>query len=235
MPKNWSNGEKMIIQKVKSSEFIWKFSGLTYRWGVKATRGKYMSFSDYMKNSKSKMSQLRLNFEGMEVLEFGCGLGGNLLSISEEIKFGVGLDVNSLYIRQANKFRKKLGHANLNFVVYDGRSIPALQLFDIIFSLNVFERISRNAIVSYLRQLKNLSKSECHMCLFFLGENAKGTGFTDRLGENAYTFWNVDQINDMLSKLDFREWQYELQAIPIMPGEPYKNAYLLTLKRGKST
>jgi SAM-dependent methyltransferase len=225
---------KSTVQKIKRSKLLWKYSGLTYKWSVMATRGRYLSLDEYIENSMAKINSLGINFNGVDVLEFGCGIGGNLMAISKQIRTGVGLDINRLYIWRANHLCRKLEFKNLTFIQYDGISIPNRWSFDVIFSLNVLERISQSLTIEYVHQLKDLGRPNCIMSLFFLAETAKITGFINRLGEDAYTFWSANQIKDVLNKCDFSDWKVHIDEIPIMPGETNNNGYLLTLIKGKN-
>jgi hypothetical protein len=128
----------------------------------------------------------------------------------------------------------ELRFKNLTFIQYDGISIPNRWSFDVIFSLNILERISQSLTIEYVHQLKDLARPNCIMSLFFLAETAKTIGFINRLGEDAYTFWSANQIKDVLNKCDFSDWKVHIDEIPIMPGETNNNGYLLTLINGKN-
>ena len=218
---------KKIIQKIKSSSLAWKYSGLTYRWSVLATRGKYLTFDEYLENSIEKMKSLLIDFQGKSLLELGCGIGGNLLCISTIIKSGVGLDINNLYIKRAKKFQKKMNLHNLDFICYDGRNISLQNKFDIIFSLNVFERIIKRNAQNLISQLSKLLAYRGTMVLFFLGSGARSSGFAERLGVKAYTFWELNDIENLFLEDDLRALKIDIKKIPIMPGETNQNAWLV--------
>ena len=175
-----------LVQKIKSSRLVWKYSGLTYRWSVLATRGKYLTLNEYLQNSVEKIKSLSIDIQQKKVLEFGTGIGGNLLCIAKEINKGVGVDVNCLYTKRANRLK--------NF------TIPIKDKFDVVFSLNVFERIPHDIARKLVIQLFRLVSQEGILVLFFLGERARSTGFVNRLGEDAYSFWSLDELKRITPK-----------------------------------
>lgn len=226
---------KKLIQKIKASSLLWKYSGLTYRWSVLATRGKYLTFEEYIENSNKKIDSLSIDFQGKSVLELGCGIGGNLLCIGDKLKNGVGLDINSFYIKRAKKLQKKLKLHNLDFICYDGRNIPMQNKFDIIFSVNVFERISKPNAQILVSQLSKLLSHSGIMVLFFLGSGAKFSGFANRLGADAYTFWELNEIEGMFLENNLRDFKINIKKIPIMPGETNQNAWLVNAQFNNAT
>lgn len=218
---------KKLIQKIKASSIAWKYSGLTYKWSVLATRGKYLTFDEYLENSIKKIESLSIDFQDRSVLELGCGIGGNLLCIGDRIKNGVGLDINNLYINRAKKFQRKMKLHNLDFICYDGKSIPLRDKFDIIFSVNVFERITKLNAQILVSQLSKLLSHSGIMVLFFLGSGARFSGFANRLGADAYTFWELNDIENLFLESDLRKLKINIEKIPIMPGEINQNAWLV--------
>lgn len=219
------------MQKIKSSSVIWKYSGLSYRTAVMATRGKYERVEDYFTESGRKIQQLALDFKNRSVMEFGCGMGGNLIYLSHEISDGVGFDINPGYLRLARKFAREQNMTNLKFLMFDGKDLPRMQDVDIIYSLNVFERIPVPQADILLSQLRKRLKPNGVFACTFLGENARNTGFSDRLGREAYTFWTKDSIEESLERTGWLEkGSAEISDIPIMPGESNSNAFLTIVR-----
>ncbi|MEM3846865.1 MAG: methyltransferase domain-containing protein [Candidatus Parvarchaeota archaeon] len=206
----------MIKEKILSSKLIWRLSGLSYRTAVIATRGSYMPKELYLYRSKNQMQQLSKYFNDTKrALEFGCGIGGNLLGVSDSIKEGVG-DINPLFIRQANKLKKLAGKKNIYFISYDGKIFPTLGKFNTIFSIGVFERIPKKEVIYYLTNLNEYLDKDGVMMLYFLSERVKKTQFVKRLGENSYVYWSQSDIMDFVKQLNLEiidkfPWYGDLQ------------------------
>ena len=139
----------------------------------------------------------------------------NVLEFAKEINKGVGVDVNCLYTKRANRLK--------NF------TIPIKDKFDVVFSLNVFERIPHDIARKLVIQLFRLVSQEGILVLFFLGERARSTGFVNRLGEDAYSFWSLDELKSLFNSNEFKGSGININKIPIMPGEDNNNAYLVKL------
>jgi hypothetical protein len=78
---------------------------------------------------------------------------------------------------------------------------------DLIFELNVFERLEKSLVEKYVKNLITYIKPKGLIILFFLTVRARGTQFTKRLGDSAYVFWSNDEIEKLLKgiKLDIKE------------------------------
>ena len=198
-----------LIKRIMRTKFVWRLSGISLRTAINATTGTSMSLDNYMNSGSTKMSPfLKYIQTDMIVLEFGCGIGRNLFAISDKIKVGYGLDINALYIRLANKLAKKYTFGNLNFLRYEGNSLPVrIPSADLIFELNVFERLEKSLVEKYVRNLITYLKPRGLIILFFLTVRARETQFTKRLGDSAYVFWSNDEIEKLLKgiKLDIKE------------------------------
>ena len=198
-----------LIKRIMSTRFVWRLSGISFRTAINATTGTSMSLDNYINSGIMKMSPfLKYIQTDKIVLEFGCGIGRNLFAISDKIKVGYGLDINALYIRLANKLAKKYTFRNLNFLRYDGNNLPVqIPTVDLIFELNVFERLEKSLVEKYVKNLITYIKPKGLIILFFLTVRARGTQFTKRLGDSAYVFWSNDEIEKLLKgiKLDIKE------------------------------
>ncbi|MEM3289975.1 MAG: methyltransferase domain-containing protein [Candidatus Micrarchaeaceae archaeon] len=202
------------MKRVLASKFVWRLSGLSYRTAVIATRGSYLSREKYLDQSKNQMQQLLKYFNISDrVLEFGCGIGGNLLAIADTIKEGVGIDINPLFIWQANKLKNLTGKKNIYFIYYTGKIFPMLGKFNSIFSIGVFERISKDDIIYYLTNLKNYLTEDGIMMIYFLTERAKKTAFIKILGEDAYVYCSQDDVKVMAKQLN-------LEIVDSFPWRP---------------
>src|SRR5579859_6952403 len=106
-----------LWQKALRSTLVWRYSGVTYPTAVLATSGRLLSRSDYLAACQHQMDALRpFWFHRSRVLEFGSGLGGNLLSIAPYVGCGVGLDVNRWFTRLAKSLQRSTAATNLQFV-----------------------------------------------------------------------------------------------------------------------
>jgi SAM-dependent methyltransferase len=189
-----------MLGKVLSHPFIWRASGAAYPLAVMATRGRLLTVSDYLTQSRSQMRNLPIDWRGSSALEFGCGIGGNLLALSDQLKMGVGVDVNPGFIRLARRIGWNSRASNVRFLVsgmkLDGEGIK----FDKIFCLGVFERIPKEKVEAYVRELVSVAVQHGELALYFLSHSSKNTRFTDWLGVNAYVFWSRNEVMGLLQR-----------------------------------
>ena len=192
------------IATLLGSNIIWRASGFTYPTAVVATRGLYMSPEAYLQASRHQMEGLKPLLPTSRILEFGCGLGGNLLAIAPRIRIGYGLDVNNGYVRIARRLARQFRIENVHFSRYDGRAIPEFGLLDLVISVGVFERLSPAAVRTYLQQLMNQTTPSGKLAMCFLMDRARGTAFSKRLGDTAYHFWTHDELQALASSLGLK-------------------------------
>ena len=206
-----------FYKRILRSDFVWRLAGLTWYTAVRATRGRYLSKVDYLNESAEKTSALNLPLPAKNVMEFGSGLGGNLISIAKSMELGIGIDINPLFVHKANRLSRKFNFNNLTFLSYDGSNFPSLPKFDLIFSVNVFERIKKDIVLDLIPKIVSLGNEDCTYVLFFLNENAQRTEFTKLLGDDSYVYWSHDELLDLFSKyvenVVISEWRmYEQSA-----------------------
>lgn len=143
------------------------------------------------------MNSLGLNFSGRTVLEFGSGLGGNLISICSDVKFGYGVDVNSGYTKLARRLAEKSNASNLAFRTIRPGEALHLDPVDVAFSLGVFERLSKIQVGEAVRLIADSTRVGGTVALYFLSPRALVTDFTARLGPAGYVTWSdleIDQV-----------------------------------------
>lgn len=87
----------------------------------------------------------------------------------------------------------------MEFLSYDGINFPFTQQLDFILENGVFERLDKKAIESFIKQFVADWKIGGTIILYFLMERARGTEFTNRLGDSAYLFWNHDELEPILN------------------------------------
>lgn len=190
------------------TDFVWRLTGLSYRTAVIATKGHYIPPADYPTHCRRHTDYAigeSLTQRGSRVLEFGCGIGGNLIAISPRIREGVGLDVNKGYVRIARRLATRVGCDNVRFVAYDGQTLPELGKFDLVFSLFVFERLPKESVRRYLRWMAASLAETGSMVAGFLTIEAKGSPFTRRLGDAAYVYWERAEAEKAIRELGFHE------------------------------
>ena len=187
------------MKKILQSKIIWRLTGLTYATAIIATNGRYVTKDKYIDIAKDEMKVFLPFFSKKKtVLEFGCGPGKNLFSISNVIKTGYGIDINDGYIRLANKLAKKYNYDNIHFVPYNGSDFPDIPKVDVIFEKGVFERLNDEMVKIYIKKLKEYLNENGIIIIYFLMEKAMNTEFTKRLGNMAYFFWNHNKIENVL-------------------------------------
>lgn len=191
------------IQRILASNLVWRLSGLTYSSAVFATRGIHESPEKYIEDSQRQMASLASYFtRSSMVLEFGCGLGGNLIASHEGFSHGIGIDVNAGYVRIARRLAERFGVTNARFYAFKEGHFPCFsRQFDFVFSLGVFERLPPARVRDYANRLSSLTQNSGSLALYFLSERARGTAFTARLGQEAYTFWTESSVRAATSKI----------------------------------
>lgn len=189
---------------------------MTYYSAVIATNGRYISRKNLIDIGNQEMKPLEKFFDNTkDVLEFGSGLGKNLICISDKMNTGYGLDINALFIRIAKKLSKYYCVDNVTFLSYDGKTFPQLPKVDVVIEKGVFERLPRNLVQYYVQSLRQkYLKNHGQMILYFLSERAKNSEFTMRLGDKAYVFWDKASVLKLLTTdldlelIEVQEWQY---------------------------
>jgi SAM-dependent methyltransferase len=216
------------------SEVLWRASGLTYATSVIATTGSYGTREQYLASMAARMKQLRQWFHPTDrVFEFGSGLGGNLIAVAPEIRLGYGVDINPLFVRRANRLANLAGARNVEFVAYDGVSIPYRYPVDVVLSIGVFERLPKPLVRSYLKQFRRLMPGGGTLLLYFLTVEAIRSGFGRVLGGDAYVPWERSEILDALATAGFGVTEvlghfpsegdtFVLRCTPVAEGGPGK-------------
>lgn len=189
----------MRLQSILRSSLAWRLSGLTYTSAVLATRGRILSVDDYLRESETHTSILRPYLStDCRVLEFGSGIGGNLIVNKGRFGFGVGIEINSGYLRIARTLSRRENAGNVEFLHYNGTEMPEHGRFDVVFSIGVFERLPKSDVSRYVHGLMQSLRPGGWLILYFLSTRAKGTKLTSCLGDEAYTFWELDEAAGLL-------------------------------------
>jgi SAM-dependent methyltransferase len=199
-------------QRLARSEVAWRISGLTYATAVRATHGQWVSPRLYLEECRTQMGSIAPYISnGARVLEYGCGLGGNLLAISPCIIQGSGVDLNPGFLRHARRLARQEGVSNISFsrITNEAETIPG-QSFDFSFTIGVFERLSRRTVEEIIRRMRRAMAPRGLVALYFLSERATHTSFTEQLGDGAYVFWSDAEILEILD-------QNGLQLVELFP------------------
>jgi SAM-dependent methyltransferase len=78
----------------------------------------------------------------VDVLDFGCGWGGETLWLAQQVRSVVGVDIEAAAIDQAKRASAASGVANCRFVHAQSDVLPFPDCsFDAVFSTNVFEHV----------------------------------------------------------------------------------------------
>jgi SAM-dependent methyltransferase len=78
----------------------------------------------------------------IDVLDYGCGSGGETLWLAERVRTVAGVDVDPRVIAQAQELLARSGTANCRFAhSADGRLPFASESFDAVFSTDTFEHV----------------------------------------------------------------------------------------------
>lgn len=202
-----------VAQRLLRTRLAWALSGLSYTSAVMATHGSVASREGYLQACRRQMSGFRPFYRSdSRVLEYGCGLGGNLIAIAPSIGVGSGLDVNPLYLWHARALSKRFGGSNLGFRwTFDGRPLAAANSVDFAFSIGVFERLHSQIVSAAVRALFRALRPEGRLAAYFLTPRALNTAFSSRLGNGAYVCWSDDAIQSLITSaggrvLDSYDW-----------------------------
>ena len=77
-----------------------------------------------------------------QVLDFGCGWGGETAWLAKRAGKAVGCDINASRIQEAQRYQAQTGLSNLSFKLIPEDRLPFDDnTFDAIFSTNVFEHV----------------------------------------------------------------------------------------------
>lgn len=195
---------RRVIQPFLRSQLLWRASAITYGTAVVATTGSFARPHDYLSSTSSRMEAFYHWLNPTDsVLEFGSGLGGNLIGISSKIKRGYGVDINPGFTRIASRLAASCKAKNVSFVGFDGRTIPQPFPVNLIFSIGVFERLRKSLVIEYLAQFRRILRAGGHLILYFLTVRAVNSGFGRVLGKEAYVPWEPQELSKLFSGLDF--------------------------------
>ncbi|MGB7124473.1 MAG: class I SAM-dependent methyltransferase [Thermoplasmata archaeon] len=167
------------------------------------------------------------------VLEFGCGLGGNLISMSRRFDVGLGVDINPGFVGIARRLARRENAQNVSFEVCGPYGPTDTARFNFIFSIGVFERLPTEVVRQCLSSLTRLMLPECAMATYFLTPSARGTAFTSLLGDGAYNYWSPEDVSSLAASCGLRianaaDWSSSFDDSPGQPGTSFARLYVLT-------
>ncbi|MCI4337465.1 MAG: class I SAM-dependent methyltransferase [Thermoplasmata archaeon] len=177
------------------SRVAWRLSGLSLPTALFATTGSWGTEQAYVRTMRLRWDRFdRFVPPGSRVLDFGTGLGGNLLGLGERVASGVGVDINPFYVGHARRIARRAGATRLAFLAYDGVQLPSLGQFDLAISTGAFERIPKDPAAGYVHQLAGVLRPGGRLILYFLTPAARESGFGRLLGPAAYVFWEEGEL-----------------------------------------
>jgi hypothetical protein len=196
----------MSVQAALRSSLVWRLTGLTYPTAIIATNGRLLTVTDYISYCRRQVNLVREHVVGYSnALDFGTGLGGNLIALAGLVDSGVGVDINPLYLRLARFIARRQGFQQFSFQSYDGEILPFWDPKpDLLLSFGVFERIPKVHVARYLDQLVARASERARMVFTFLSETAASTEFTTRLGREAYVFWTPSEVESIARRVGLR-------------------------------
>jgi len=125
----------------------------------------YLSIENLQKPEETILNLLKLELNGMKMLDIGVGGGRTTISFAELVKEYIGIDYSEKMIEACkNKFIDK---SNVVFHVCDARNMAIFQdeCFDfILFSFNGIDSISHEDRIKALNEIKRVLKSEKYFC-----------------------------------------------------------------------
>jgi SAM-dependent methyltransferase len=109
-------------------------------------RAAYMTADEQTAYEQAKASKTMVRYlmelgrgETRDVLDFGCGWGGETLAIAPEVRSIIGVDVDPANLAQAERARQRLHVSNCRFV-HGTESLPDACV-DGVFSTDTFEHV----------------------------------------------------------------------------------------------
>jgi len=126
---------------------FWDAATPLHVWGTNPAEGLEASLSAIHAGL-----DLCIDAESPRVLEIGCGLGRLLVPLARAHPTWTlyGLDISSVLLSQCRTL--VANYPNVTLLHSDGRTIPAADMFDAIYSMVVFQHISRPATAHYLTE-----------------------------------------------------------------------------------
>jgi SAM-dependent methyltransferase len=90
----------------------------------------------------SYLAELGARTHNLDVLDFGCGWGGETLWLAGQVRSVCGVDVDKNAVIQANKARVAMAISNCRFEWSEDGCLPfAAASFDVVLSTNTFEHV----------------------------------------------------------------------------------------------
>lgn len=221
----------MFPRRFLRSERVWRLSGLSWPTAVLATRGRLQGPLEYIAASRRQMTQiLPWIHRDARIVEYGCGLGGNLVAIHSMVRQGLGVDVNQRYLRLAKRLAERVGARNLEFQVVSGRGWNVSGRVDTAFSVGVFERLDGQTVRAALSMIRGCLAAGGVGIFSFLSPRALSSSMVNLLGRDAYTTWTRSQIAAVVDEaglelLELRAW------LSLNPADP-SVADLAVVRRG---
>lgn len=193
------------IQAVLRTDLIWRLSGISYPTAIIATTGRYISPAEYFEACSERMKRILPHLGApARLLEFGAGLGGNLVAVHTQIQTGYGIDINPFFTNIAKRLARKRSVTNIQFNTYDGTHLPMFDPLDAIFALGAFERIAKGHVGFYLSNLSEMLRPNGIIASYFLLDSAENQFGDWLLGTEAYSFWNREELGDIFQQCGLR-------------------------------
>lgn len=141
-----------LISSIIPQKLYWHIAGLINPWssvleGVNNPVKLYKESSNLVKILK----KLKLITKNSAVLDIGCGVGRLEYALAKEVKSCTGIDIAPSMIALA---KKNIKAKNIDFIVVNGKNLTQLKQkqFDLIFSIIVFQHLSREIFRNYIKQ-----------------------------------------------------------------------------------
>lgn len=128
--------------------------------------------------------------QGSRVIDFGCGTGRHLHSLSDHISEGVGLDYEAAHIAEAAKLTAA---PHLRFLVADASAVPLTETFDVAMCLtNTLGTMSDKSAV--LDEMKRLAPGDARSEWYAnLGHNVLHATDQQIVAAGGFTSEHVDE------------------------------------------
>ncbi|MCI4364105.1 MAG: class I SAM-dependent methyltransferase [Thermoplasmata archaeon] len=185
--------------KLLGSPALWRASGLLESAALFATGGSAGSIGEYVESMEKRWAPFDRWFtDAPRALDFGTGLGGNLLGLRGRLGTGLGIDLNPFYITRARRLAERYGARQLRFEAYDGVHLPFEGPYDVILCTGTFERLRKPAVAAYVRRLALALAPNGRFLAYFLTAGARAQGFGRLLGQESYVFWAEEELAELL-------------------------------------
>ncbi len=145
-----------FLSSLLPQKVYWHLAGLVHPWeAVVENVNNPKDLYQQGKNVVRLLEKLRLINRESRVLDIGCGVGRVEYALAGSVERCVGIDIAPSMIKLA---RKNVKAKNVTFLTTNGDSLNEVknEKFDLVFSLLVFQHLSRRIFQKYVKEASQI-------------------------------------------------------------------------------